>query len=249
MSKQRRRRQHRQPARSPVTTGSATPFTPVTLRPRHDGWTPARQEAFIRTLAECANVEEAGAAVGMSPRSAYTLRARADAGSFRQAWDAALDYGVGRLEDAMLGRALHGVAVPVFYQGEQIGERRRYDEQLAMFILRARAPERYGKWRDGLMAKREHPDGVALMLQRAILNLAEDNLADEAGRPRRERPPLRRVYLAADPAEREAMDEERQRQDAAARQASFEAYLQTLRRHTGLGSSEDDYVDDVARTS
>lgn len=216
MSKQRRRRQHRHSARGPAAPATpATPFTPVALRPRHDGWTPARQEAFIRTLAECANVEGACAAVGMSPRSAYTLRPRADAGSFRQAWDAALDYGVARLEDAMLGRA----------------------------------PERYGKWREGLMEKREHPDGAAIVLQRAIRDLAEDNLADEAGRPRPDRPPLRRVYLADDPAEQEAMEEERQRADAERRNAEFEAYLDTLRRQTGQDPSGEDYGGSVARTS
>lgn len=248
MSKQRRRRQHRHPAPK-LPFNPAAPFTPVPVRPRHDGWTAARQEAFIRTLAETANVEEACAAVGMSPRSAYTLRARADAGSFRQAWDVALDYGVHRLADAMMGRALHGVAVPIFYQGEQIGERRRYDERLGMFILRARAPERYGKWREGMVAKREHPDGAALVLQRALAALAQDNLADEAGRPRPERPPLKPMLLADDPAEREAMDEARDREEEAARRTRFDAYLRTLGRQTGMGPPEDDYGDDVARTS
>lgn len=248
MSKQRKRRQHRHPAPK-LPSNPAAPFTPVAVRPRHDGWTPARQEAFIRTLAETACVEEACAAVGMSPRSAYTLRARADAGGFRQAWDAALDYGVTRLADAMLGRALHGVAVPIFYQGERIGERRRYDERLAMFILRARAPERYGKWRDGMQAHRAHPDGAALVLRQALGRLAEDNLADEAGRARPDRPPLKPVLLVDDPAEREAMDEAHDRAEDAARRARQEAYLRTLGRQTGLGLAGDDFGDDVARTS
>jgi hypothetical protein len=41
---------------------------------------------------------------------------------FREAWDAALDYALHRLEQAALSRALHGVPRPVFHKGEQVGE-------------------------------------------------------------------------------------------------------------------------------
>lgn len=60
-----------------------------------------------------------------------------------------------RLSDAVVSRAINGVAVPVFFQGEQIGERRHYDEQLAMVLLRYRDPLRHGKWLD----KREQRGG------------------------------------------------------------------------------------------
>lgn len=123
-------------------------FEPAPLRPRHDGWTPARQRAFIEALAQTACVEEAANYVGLSRASAYALRRRAGAESFRDAWDAALDLGVAQLAEAALSRALHGVATPVFYQGEQIGERRRFDEKLTMFLLRYRDPRRYGAWND-----------------------------------------------------------------------------------------------------
>src|SRR5690606_34866623 len=112
-------------------------------------------------------------AVGMSERSAYALRARADAISFRNAWDTALDYAIRRLSDAALSRALNGVTVPVFFQGEQIGERRYYDERLTMFLLRYRDPLRYGKWLD----RREysgHVEGRALELSAAKRAVRED---------------------------------------------------------------------------
>ena len=41
---------------------------------------------------------------------------------------------------------MHGVATPVFYKGEQIGERRKFDEGLTRFLLRCRAPDRYSGW-------------------------------------------------------------------------------------------------------
>ncbi len=148
-------------------------FEPARPRPRLDGWTPNRQVAFIQALAESGCVAEACGAVGMSERSAYALRARIDAISFRNAWEVALDYAIRRLGDATLSRALHGVAVPVFYRGEQVGERRHYDERLAMFLLRYRDPLRYGKWNDQ-REWRGHPEGPAFELNEAIEAVRED---------------------------------------------------------------------------
>lgn len=121
-------------------------FTPVPLRPRHDGWTAERQIAFIEALAETACVEEACRRVGMSDSSAYRLRRSPRGAPFRQAWDAALDYALHRLEQAALSRALHGVPRPIFYKGEQVGEWREYDERLTLFLLNNRRRARFGKW-------------------------------------------------------------------------------------------------------
>jgi hypothetical protein len=66
------------------------PFYPVPTRTRRDGWTPQRQADFLGMLAETGSVMGAREAVGMSRRSAYALRARAEAGSFAAVWDAAL---------------------------------------------------------------------------------------------------------------------------------------------------------------
>ena len=139
----------------------------IPLRARHDGWTPDRQHDFITALAETGCVTEAAAAVGKSPRSAYRLRARGEAGIFRQAWDIALDYAIRNLTDVALSRAINGVARPVFYKGEQVGERRYYNERLTQFLLRYRDPVRYGAWRDGYEARR-HPDGAGIVLANAL---------------------------------------------------------------------------------
>jgi hypothetical protein len=97
----------------------------------------------------------------MSDRSAYALRSRPRARSFRGAWDAALDLGMQRLEQAAFGRALNGVARPVFFKGEQVGEWREYDERLAMFLLRYRRPERFGAWLDRALPPRVADDDCA----------------------------------------------------------------------------------------
>ena len=157
------------PRRASRRAGSS--FTAVAVRERHDGWTPARQHDFIAALAECGCVAEASAAVGMSAKSAYRLRARPDAVTFRQAWTIALDFAVQRIAEAVMGRALHGTVRPVFFQGEQVGERRYFDERLAMFILRTRDPVRFGAWRDRYDA-RQHPDGGGQLLGYALDALA-----------------------------------------------------------------------------
>ena len=65
-------------------------FAPVPVRARHDGWSAARQGAFIGWLAQTGSVAQAAARVGLSRESAYRLRRRADAGAFAAAWDAVL---------------------------------------------------------------------------------------------------------------------------------------------------------------
>ncbi len=131
---------------SGFTAAGARPldFTPVPGRRRHDGWTAARQRGFIDTLADTGSVRHSANAVNMTPESAYALRRRPGAAEFCAAWNAALDHGIDRLVSVTMERAIHGVAVPVFWQGKQVGERRIYNDRLAMFHLRHRLPDRYG---------------------------------------------------------------------------------------------------------
>jgi hypothetical protein len=123
---------------------TAQPNLPA-RRPRHDGWTADRQEAFLKALAACGCVTHAARAVGMSRESAYQLYNRPAAHAFRRGWDAALDCSLRLVEDEAWARSINGVARPVFYQGEQVGEYRHYDERLTMFLLRYRRPHRYAE--------------------------------------------------------------------------------------------------------
>lgn len=157
-------------------------FDPVPLRARADGWTSQRQRAFIDALAETACVTEACRAVGLSPQSAYALRRNYEAKGFRLAWDAALEYAIRRLSDAVISRALNGVPVPHFYKGEQVGEHRRYDERLAMFLLRYRDPLRYARSLDKVEYV-GHDELFALRLERFASELdapARPYLAEDA---------------------------------------------------------------------
>lgn len=156
---------------------------PVPVRTRLNGWTPERQRDFIAALAACGVVAEAAARVGMSARSAYKLRARPGARSFREAWEVAVDSAMERLADAVFARALHGVSRPIFYQGEQVGERRHYDERLAMFLLSRRAPDRFGCWIDRREVRCDADEHGAALAE-ALDRVAADALAEEAAAAR-----------------------------------------------------------------
>src|SRR3954451_10457244 len=120
------------------------PFTPVPARRiRHDGWTVERQEAFLKALAACGCITDACRAVCMSRQSARNLYNRPGAAGFRRAFDAALDCGGAAVESGAWERSAKGVARPIFFQGEQVGEYRHYDERLTMFLLRYRRAHRY----------------------------------------------------------------------------------------------------------
>ena len=158
-------------------------FEPVKLRYRHDGLTPARQVALIQAMAACGCIREACAKVGISAEAVYELRRRPDAQSFRLAMDIALDGAADRVEDAAFNRAINGVEVPHYYKGELVGTHRRYDERLALFILRYRKPHRYGKHVD----RRDwapHPDRSALGRADTLTWVAADADRDAAGQRR-----------------------------------------------------------------
>jgi hypothetical protein len=71
------------------------------------GWTKARRQIFLDTLAATCNVRRSVAAVGMTARGAYLLRRR-DPG-FDALWKDAMAIGYQRLEEALLQRALESI--------------------------------------------------------------------------------------------------------------------------------------------
>ena len=134
--------------------------------PRHDGWTPARQAAFLNELAACHCVASAAKAVGMSRQSAYALRARLKGEPFDRAWTAALVCRFDVLAEVALERALNGVEVPHYYRGELVGTSRKFDERLTVALLAMRhsfhAPQPYASHPSAMFA----PDHFGALVER-----------------------------------------------------------------------------------
>jgi hypothetical protein len=124
------------------------PFDPVPLRTRRDGWTAAKQRAFIRALAETGVVRIAAASVGMSERSAHRLALRHDAESFRVAWDAALQIAARRGASLLFEYALEGVTETIWRDGEIVRQRRRPSERALFFLLTRLDPVRFARPRE-----------------------------------------------------------------------------------------------------
>jgi hypothetical protein len=115
-------------------------FTPVPVKARRDGWTPARQLAFILRLALLGGVAAAARAVGMSRESAYRLREHPGAAGFAAAWDKAQGWGRGRAADLGTERAIHGEKRGVYYRGRKVGEYVRHDNRLLTAALNRLSP-------------------------------------------------------------------------------------------------------------
>jgi hypothetical protein len=121
------------------------PFEPAPMkRHRNDGWSKTRQMEFLAELARHGVVTAAAEKVGMDRSSAYRLKKRPGAEGFANAWEQAQECGLAGLQDVAIDRALNGVRVPVFYKGEQVGERIWYDNRLLMFVMSKMMSRRFG---------------------------------------------------------------------------------------------------------
>ncbi len=95
------------PAPEPDEDDPLLAFAPyLHARPRSNSITPERQRRFVATLAATGIVQQAARSIGKSMEALYKLRARPGAEGFAAAWDEALKWGVDRLEDCALERAM-----------------------------------------------------------------------------------------------------------------------------------------------
>jgi hypothetical protein len=107
-----------------------SPFVSSDPAARRDGWSPERKLRFLDRLAACGNVRTACAAVGMSRETAYVLRRR-DA-LFARGWATALVLAREASIEVLADKAIEGIEEEVWYRGELVGTRRRFDARLLL---------------------------------------------------------------------------------------------------------------------
>ena len=151
-------------------------WVPVLRKRRADGWSPQRQRDFIATLADTGSVTEAAKAADMSPQSCYRLRRSPGAENFAAAWDAAVHQASLKLIDIAFDRAINGVADRIEYDahGDPMEPRRRYNDRLLMFLLRAHQPERYRHASHDVRQAREPAPPPVPSLPEAIARLTPE---------------------------------------------------------------------------
>jgi hypothetical protein len=113
------------PQTHPTETPDACPLV--------SGWTPESRARFLDHLAGKGNVRAACKRVGLSREAAYRLRRRDPL--FARGWAAALVKAHDACVEVLAERAIDGVEEPVFYRGEQVGMRRKYDSRLLLAHL------------------------------------------------------------------------------------------------------------------
>lgn len=116
-------------------------YTPVTLeRRRHDGWTAERQRTFLTALAETGCISAACEEAGITPRSAYRLRAHPSGEPFAAAWDQALRFATARLLTLAYERSIRGSVREVWREGKLVGEIRQPSDRMLALLLTNLAP-------------------------------------------------------------------------------------------------------------
>lgn len=105
----------------------------VPLPAPHNAFSPPRIAQFLAHLSLEGNVRAAALAAGVSAQTAY-VRRRRDA-AFAGLWDAALIVAREAAEQVLATRALHGTTETIWFRGEAVGERRRFDSRLLLAHL------------------------------------------------------------------------------------------------------------------
>jgi hypothetical protein len=94
---------------------------------------PEKQARFVEVLAQWGNVRAAAAQAGVSRAHCYRMRRASP--EFRKMWDAALVLARPQVEEVLADRAMNGIVETVYYHGEEVSTRIRYDARLLLAHL------------------------------------------------------------------------------------------------------------------
>lgn len=102
-------------------------------RTRHDGWTEARQRAFLTALSQTGCIRHACKQAAISDTAAYRWRRRSK--RFATAWERALRKARPTIEAEAYRRAVEGWDEAVIRDGEIVSVKRRYSDGLLRLLL------------------------------------------------------------------------------------------------------------------
>ena len=102
---------------------------------------PERETIFLNALATGSPVAVAATAAGIGYRTAFEWREGDQ--EFARRWEEAYKAGTDVMENEARRRAFEGFEEPVFHQGQVCGHVRKFSDNLLMFLLKARDPDRF----------------------------------------------------------------------------------------------------------
>lgn len=122
-----------------------------------------RRQRFLEALSSGASITAAARAAGVDRRTPYKWRESNPA--FDEEWVSHLEAGTDALEDEARRRAHDGVKRPIYHSGKRVGFVTEHSDQLMMFMLRARRPEKY---RERQVIEHSGPDGGPIRFMPAL---------------------------------------------------------------------------------
>jgi hypothetical protein len=122
-----------------------------------------RRKLFLEALATGASITAAARAAGVDRRTPYKWRDGVPA--FDEEWVSHLEAGTDALEDEGRRRAMEGTKRPIYHGGKRVGFVTEHSDQLMMFLLRARRPEKY---RERQAIEHSGPDGGPIRFMPAL---------------------------------------------------------------------------------
>ena len=108
------------------------------------------RERFLHAYALYGNITTAAKAAGIGRATVYVWQEHI--AGFAEAMTAAGHEATEVLEQEAWRRARDGTPEPVYQHGREVGTVQRYSDALLMFLLKARAPERFGAKLDVTMS-------------------------------------------------------------------------------------------------
>ncbi len=109
--------------------------------PKQQPLTIKKMRAFLYALMRLGNVSQACRQVKVNRTAIYQRKVYDEA--FSQAFEDARRVGVSNLEDTAFDIANAGWLEPVFHDGKECGEKRRFSPALMIFLLKSHDPQRY----------------------------------------------------------------------------------------------------------
>ena len=100
-----------------------------------------RQDAFLAAFEEAGTISAAAKACKMNRRLHHTWMAKDE--EYVQKFCESQEVANDKLEDAARKRAIDGWEEPVFYNGEIVGSKPRYSDQLMGILLKGNLPHKY----------------------------------------------------------------------------------------------------------
>lgn len=113
------------------------------IRPRHDGFTPAKQRKFFKALKKCGCIKDASRAAGISKTTVDRWRGKDE--TFEGKVQAALAIASDELDMIAWLRATRGCEEKIYRDGKLVSVKVKPSDSILRLLMQGANPEKYGR--------------------------------------------------------------------------------------------------------